>query len=101
MRVALLTQYQFCDYSHYSPLGRFGSGLAAFFLFVRHLLLLDVALTILWFAFVVIPQAVHLDYQPMSDDFYFRNLFDGQVYVGVLLIYFTCISVICIFDLDF
>ena len=65
--------------------GKFGSGVTSLFIFTRWLLLLNLFLSILWSALVILPQAVNYDYDQVNDDFYMHNLLDGQVSDWVML----------------
>ncbi|KAL5247098.1 hypothetical protein ACHWQZ_G019084 [Mnemiopsis leidyi] len=48
--------------------GELGSSTAALFLFVRYLLMINIASAVFWIGLVVIPQAIDFDYESLSEN---------------------------------
>eukprot|EP00117_Sycon_ciliatum_P014375 scpid16303/ scgid5130/ Transmembrane channel-like protein 7 len=71
---------------------RYGNGTAAFFIFVRSILQLNILLSLLWLGFVIIPTLVHKDFaaetDPSQELFLLRHMFDGKGPVQTSILFY-------------
>lgn len=59
--------------------GQFGSGITAYFIFLRWVVLFNLVSGVFWFLFVVLPAAIHFDYSETEYDFYLRDFIFAKV----------------------
>jgi len=59
--------------------GTYGSSVGSLFKFLRWIFFLNVVLFVVWFLFVLIPQAVHFDYSTVNASFSITDLLDATV----------------------
>ena len=59
--------------------GNFGSGVGSLFVFTRWVIQMNIFLSLIWFAMVVLPTAITFDYSSISLELTLWNVFDGEV----------------------
>ena len=70
----------YCDWCcAFAHAGQFGSGITAFFIFLRWIVLYNLANGAIWMALVVLPQAGAFDYGQVENNFYLRDLIAAKV----------------------